>query len=111
MWVTVEFTHRQGVKLPRGQQHPRGRLAGEIVTYTLGQSLVDAISLKLSPHTGPDLAVMYRPRLVGVGREVMRIAGLERYGAPPAWTHQEWICHLTPRPADVPGEPSRVRRP
>jgi hypothetical protein len=111
MWVKVELTHRQGVKLGRGQLHPRGRLEGELSTYTLGQSRVDAISLKLSPHTGLDVAVMYRPRLVGICADTFRIAGLERHGAPPAWMHQEWICQLAERPADVPGEPSRTRRP
>lgn len=111
MWVVVEFTHRAGVKLARGQQHPRGRLEGEIVSYTVGQANVSAVALKCGLHVAPDLAVMYRPRLVGIGPDVFRISGLERHGEPRAWVHQEWICTVKRRPDDPPGEPTRARRP
>jgi hypothetical protein len=111
MWVAVEFTHLRGVKLRAGQAHPRGTLQGELVSYVLQAGCTSAVSLKTSLNVTADLAVMYRPRFVGVGGEVFRLAGLERAGDPSAWVHQEWICLPKPRPSDLLGEPSRARRP
>jgi hypothetical protein len=111
MWAAVEFTHNRGVKLRPGTEHPRGVLAGELSSYTLGERRLEAIALKPSPHGGDDLAVIYRPRFVGVGTDLFRISGLERVGNPPAWVHQEWICTPLPRPAHIAGEPTRARRP
>jgi hypothetical protein len=111
MWAAVEFTHNRGVKLRPGTEHPRGVLAGELTSYTLGDKRLEAIALKPGPHGGDDLAVIYRPRFVGVGTDVFRISGLERVGDPPAWVHQEWICRPQPRPAHIAGEPTRFRRP
>lgn len=113
MWARVTFTHRRGVKLGQGQQHPRGLLEGELVSYVVGQRRLEAVALKASFHTGPDLAVLYRPRLVGIGLDNCRIAGLEHVGTGTdgAWVHQEWICLLEARPVNPAGEPSRERRP
>jgi hypothetical protein len=110
MWAVVKFTHNRGVKLRPGTEHPRGVLAGELSSYTLGQRRLEAVALKPGPHGGKDLAVIYRPRFVGIGTEVFRIGGLERVGDPPAWVHQEWICTPQPRPLDIPGEPTYARR-
>lgn len=111
MWAVVEFTHYRGVKLRVGQPHPRGTLEGELVSYGLRAVDTSVIALKAGPNVASDLAQMYRPRFVGVGTEVFRVAGLERSGAGPAWVHQEWICFPKQRPSDIPGEPSRERRP
>jgi hypothetical protein len=111
MWATVEFTHSNGVKLRAGHQHPRGLLHGELTSYALGPYRLEALSLKPGLHGGLDLAVIYRPKFVAVGTDVFRVSGLERTGNPPAWVHQEWICTPHPRPADMPGEPTRDRRP
>lgn len=109
--AVIEFTHHRGVKLRVGQPHPRGTLEGELVSYGLRASDTCVIALKAGPNVASDLAQMYRTRFVGVGTEVFRVAGLERFGAAPAWVHQEWICFPRPRPAGIPGEPSRERRP
>lgn len=112
MWVTsLQLTHHRGVRVRPGQPHPRGVLEGELTSYMLGQARLDVVALKPGPHGGLDLAVIYRPRFVGIGNEVFRISGLERVGEPPAWVHQEWICTPGPRPTVIPGEPSRVRLP
>lgn len=111
MWAAVDFTHHRGVKLRPGQAHPRGTLEGELVSYGLRASDTCVIALKAGQNVTGDLALMYRPRFVGVGGEVFRVAGLERSGNAPAWVHQEWICAPKPRPADIPGEPTRTRRP
>lgn len=111
MWVAVEFTHHRGVKLRAGHLHPRGILEGELVSYGLRASDTSVIALKAGQNAIGHLAIMVRPRFVGVGTEVFRVAGLERSGQPPAWVHQEWICLPKPRPADIPGEPGRARRP
>lgn len=95
----------------RGKVHPRGCLEGELVSYTLRQHDLGAVSLKQSLNAPTDLAVLYRPRFVGIGTDVVRIAGLERVGDPPCWVHQEWICTPRRRPADMAHEPTRDRRP
>jgi hypothetical protein len=111
MWAAVEFTYNRGVKLRPRTEHPRGVLAGELSSYTLGDKRLEAIALKPSPHGGDDLAVVYRPRFVGMGTDVFRISGLERVGDPPAWVQQEWICTPLPRSAHIAGEPTWARRP
>jgi hypothetical protein len=110
MWAAVKFTHNQGVKLAPGTEHPRGVLAGELSSYAVGQRRLEAVALQPGPRGGTDLAVIYRPRFVGIGPEVFRISGLERVGDPPAWVHQEWICTPSQRPADIPGEPTHKRQ-
>jgi hypothetical protein len=108
MWAAVEFTDCKGVKLRPGEAHPRGSLEGEIQTYALGARRASVISVRLDVR-GPDLAVLYGPRLAGIGPDVIRVLGFERSGQ--AWVRQEWICFLKARPRDVPGEPTRDRRP
>ena len=98
------------MKIAPGHPRPLGVVQGELSTYALGQAHLTAVALKAGPHVTSDLAVIYRPRFVGIGTDVFRIAGLERVGDPPAWVHQEWICKPCQRPADIPGEPTRNRR-
>lgn len=108
MWAAVEFTHLRGVKLKSGRVHPRGVLRGEITSYALGTKNTHAVSIRPG-HVGADLANLYCIRLVAIGKDVFRLAGLERHGDPPSWVHQEWICRLEARPADLP-EPGRPGR-
>jgi hypothetical protein len=79
MRAVVEFTRNRGVKLRPGSEHPRGVLTGDLSSYTLGDKQLGAVALKPSPHGGDDLAVIYRPRIVGVGTDVFRISGLPRF--------------------------------
>jgi hypothetical protein len=108
MWAAVEFTHHRGVKLKNGQVHPRGVLRGEITSYAIGSKNTHAVGIRPG-HVGADLANLYCIRLVAIGKDAFRLAGLERCGDPPAWVHQEWICRLEPRPPDLP-EPGRPGR-
>jgi hypothetical protein len=111
MWAAVELTHHHGVQLKHGQVHPRGVLRGEIASYAVGRKNTHAIAIKYG-HVGGDLANLYCVRLVSIGADLVRLAGLERCGDPPSWVHQEWICRLEPRPLDLPepGRPGRVAK-
>ena len=111
MWAAIVFTHHRGVRLAPGKEHPRGCLEGELVSYRLRQDALSAVSLKAGLNAPTDLAVLYRPRFVGFSSDVVRIAGLERLGEPACWVHQELICAPRERPADIPYEPRRTRRP
>lgn len=108
MWSAVAFTHLDGVPLARGAAHPRGRIEGEVQSYAVGPRAKTVISLRVNVQ-GPDVARLYGSKLVGIGPDVVRMSGLERSGD--AWVRQEWICFLKPRPSEVPGEPTRDRRP
>lgn len=93
MWVAVEFTHHRGVKLGKGEQHPRGIIEGEVQTFALGRS--HAVQLKPDTENGP-AANMVAVQLIGIGPDVMQISGLERIAN--AWVRQQWICRLKERP-------------
>lgn len=54
----------------------------------LRQDSLSAVSLKTSPNAPTDLVVLYRPRLISIGTDVVRIAGLERVGEPACWARQ-----------------------
>jgi hypothetical protein len=97
MRAAVEFTHHKGEKIARGAQHPRGIVEGRMQCFTLGGSRTLIVSLRKSVNHGDDLARLYGARLVGIGPEVIRLAGLERCGK--AWVHQEWICRVSGRDA------------
>jgi hypothetical protein len=90
MRATVEFTHCEGEKILKGNQHPRGIVTGHIQCFGLARSRSLIVSLRKSASDGDDIARLYGVRLVGIGPEVIRLAGLERRGK--AWVHQEWIC-------------------
>lgn len=108
MWMKVALTHRAGTRLKAGETHPRGQLEGEIRSYAVGRRRSHVLSLRFDVQ-GSDLAQLYAVQLVGIGPNVFRVSGLERSGS--AWVRQEWICELAERPEDLPGEPSRYRRP
>lgn len=92
MWAVVEFTHHKGEKIAKGFQHPCGTVDGHIQSYSLGESRSQIVSLRKSIGHGDDTAQLYGVRLVGIGPEGIRLAGLERCGK--AWVHQEWICTI-----------------
>lgn len=108
MWAEVVFTHLEGVPIARGEAHPRGSMEGEVQTYGVGPRAKTVVALRVNVQ-GPDVARLYGSKLIGIGPDVVRICGLERSGA--AWVRQEWICFLKQRPREVPGEPTRDRRP
>ena len=93
MWVAVEFTHHRGVKLAKGERHPRGIIEGEVQSYALGRS--HAVQLKPDPDDGP-AANMVAVQLIGIGPDVVQISGLERVAD--AWVRQQWICRVKERP-------------
>lgn len=93
MWVEVQFTHCRGVKVARGQEHPRGRMGGEIDSVILSGSYV--VQLRTRRHSQAAVQ-LWAARLVGIGPDGLQLAGLERDGS--AWVRQHWICRLQPRP-------------
>jgi hypothetical protein len=106
MWVEVEFTHHRGIKVARGQEHPRGRLHGEIQSVLFSGSQV--IQLSPGPHRA-FVARLWAARLVGVGEDAIQLAGLERDGR--AWVRQHWICRPRPRPPlDAPMRPDPLEK-
>lgn len=108
MWAAVSFTHVKGVRLLPGQPHPRGSIEGEVQTFGLGRRATTVLGVR-TDFRGPDVALLYACKVVGIGPDVVRLSGLERVGE--AWVRQEWICSLKLRPNVVPGEPSRDRLP
>jgi hypothetical protein len=94
-FAQIEFTHCRGEKIATGSQHPRGIMKGHIQSFRLGDSPSHIVSLRASVTYGDESARLYSVRLVGIGPNVIRLAGLERCGD--AWVHQEWLCTLEKR--------------